>query len=252
VKEGITMSRKLTRALLGALTMMMMTAGAVQAIDTWEPYPVGLRAFEAYGQRFGVGADTAAERGQRLNGGMAVGLNSSSHIYSFMGVVGDDDLIGGIDFLTMGYFQNLLDRSLDVDFWMELASFGPGLGMMSRSMGVELNFDAPRGGLFWRGAMGWENEDPEAVDDVVIGEKLGMTYGLYWQLTPVAQLLAELQTANTSGYQDLANESRMTSWALGFNRVLNETTEFILEARAQEPAEGDRTWDITAGWVVVW
>ncbi len=245
------MNRKLSCFLLGTLAMIMMT-GSARAIDTWEPYPVGLRAFEAYGQRFGVGADTAAERGQKLNGGFAVGLNAGSHVYSFMGLVGDDDMLGGIDFLSMGYFQNLLDRSLDVDFWMELASFGPGLEVMNRSVGVELNFDAPRGGLFWRGALSWENDGLDAADETVIGRSLGMTYGLYWQISPVAQLLADMQTANTSGFETLEDETRMTSWALGFNRVISETTEFILEARAQEPAEGDRTWDLTMGWVVVW
>ncbi len=242
-------------ALLGALILtaaISMTASTAKAIDTWEPYPVGLHAFEAYGQHYGMGADTTAARGQRLNGGLAVGLNSRSHVYSFMGLIGDEDLRGGIDFLTMGFFQNLLDSTFDMDVFMELAAFGPGLGAMSRNMGVELNFDAPRGGLLWRGVMGWENDGVDDQDETVIGRKLTMTYALYWQISPVAQLLADLQTTGTSGFQSLTDESRMTSWALGFNRVLSETTEFIVEARAQEPAAGDRSWDITMGWVVVW
>lgn len=232
---------------------LLTIAGGALAVDTWEPYPTGLRAFEFYGMRTGFGAGEDADRGYGLVAGPAVGFGPRGHAYLFTGVSSSDEHLGGVDFLTLGMFQNIIDRSFDVDYWLEIATFGPALGLASRGAGMEFNFDGPRAGIFARIAMNWENDGVNDEDKAIIGNRNTYTYGMYWQISPLAQFLGEIQQASTSGFESIANESRMTTWALGFNRIVSETTEVIFELRANEPPEGgDRTWDATFGWVVVW
>ena len=244
------MSRLLGRtALMGIL---MLAAGSALAVDTWEPYPVGLRAFEFYGLRYGHNTDGDDTKGYGLMGGPAVGLTGRDHVYLFTGLSSSDQHLGGVDFLTLGFFQNILDRGFDLDYWLEITAFGEGLGLASRAAGLELNFDGPRGGLLWRGAMNWENDGFDGSGNPVIGLRTVHTYGIFWQLSPLVQLLADMRQESVSDFESLADDNRLSSWALGYNRVLSDTTEFILEARAHVHAEGDRTWDFMLGWVVVW
>ncbi len=244
------------KKLLQSITLifaLLSVAGGALAVDTWEPYPVGLRAFEFYGMRTGFGNEADADKGYGFVAGPAVGFGDRGHAYLFTGVSSTDEHLGGVDFLTVGFFQNLIDRSIDLDYWLEIATFGPGLAMASRSGGLELNFDAPNGGLFGRMAMSWENDGLDAEDKAIIGTRRSTTAGMYWQASPLVQLLGEMRYESTSGYDSIEDESRMTSWALGFNRIVSETTEIIVEVRSNEPPEGgDRSWDVTMGWVVVW
>ena len=135
--------------------------------------------------------------------------------------------------------------------WLELTALGEGLGASQRGIGVEVNYDGPRGGLFWRPIQHWERDG----DTDTIGRRREYHYGVYGNVGPKAQVLAELVQESVSGFETLPDDRRTASWAFGFNRALNETTELILEARAVEPPDGsglDRSWDFTVGWVVVW
>jgi hypothetical protein len=240
------------RSLLPVLLVFVLQAAPVRAIDTFEPYPVGLHAAEAYMIRVGSGSGDPAARGFAAVSGLAVGLAGRSHVYGFMGLSSDDRQEGGLDFVNLGLFQNILNgRAVDLDFWLELTAAGEGLASASRGAGLELNYDGPRGGLFWRGAQHWE---PGGEEDSV-GKRRLYSYGIYFQAGPKAQVLAELQQESLSGFATGDEDRRTTSWALGLNRKLSPITEMILEARAQEPPKGsslDRTWDFTVGWVVVW
>lgn len=232
--------------------LALLLAAPAAAIDTFEPYPTGLHAFEFYGSRYGLGAGGDAERGYAAFGGPAVGLGAMSHAYLFTGLHSDDEQRGGVDFLTLGYFQTAWDRGLDLDYWLELTSFGEGLGLVSRAVGLELNLEAPRGGFFWRGVFDWENDGLDESDAVVVGRRDTFTYGLLWNSSPLVQVFADLVQERTTGFETAQDDSRLASWALGYNRRVSEEVEMVFEARRQLPAAGEDTWDLTVGWVVVW
>jgi len=239
--------------LAGALCLAALRPA--RAVDTYEVYPLGLSAAEAYLVRFGQGADTEDQRGLLAITGAAVGVTARSHAYVFTGLISDDRHEGGLDFLTLGYFQTLIDQTaFDLDGWVELGARGEGLGEARRGVGIEVNYEGPRGGLYWRGTQHWERDAGEP-GEAAIGQRRRFSYGLHLRVGPAGQLLAELRQESLDGYRSLAAGSRTESWALGFNRTLSKTTELILEARAVEPpadTDRDRSWDLTLGWVVVW
>ncbi|MBM4116911.1 hypothetical protein FJ251_04085 [bacterium] len=245
---------RFARALLALL--IALGARSALAIDTFESYPIGLHAAEAYLVRYGQGADDDALRGYLAINTLAVGLTGRSHVYACTGLSSTDRYEGGLEWLTAGYFQTLVDQqALDVDGWAELGARGPGLETATRELGVEVNYDGPRGGLFFRGTQRWERDGENEGGDPVVGLRRRFSYGIHFKLGPAAQLLAELRQERLADYQSLESGSRTESWALGFNRKLNQTAELILEARAMEPpadSELDRSWDLTLGWVVVW
>lgn len=236
--------------------LIALGARSALAIDTFEPYPVGLHAAEAYLVRYGQGADDEALRGFLAINGVAVGITGQSHVYAFTGLLSTDRHEGGLEWLTAGYFQTLIDQeALDVDGWAELGARGAGLETATREVGVEVNYDGPRGGLFFRGTQRWERDGEDEEGDPVVGLRRRLSYGIFFKVGPMAQVLAELRQERLAGYESLENESRTESWAFGFNRKLSQTTELILEARAIEPpadSDLDRSWDLTLGWVVIW
>lgn len=253
--KGVNVSAISLRGLL-ALVFCVAALEPAQALDTWEVYPPGLRAAEVYLVRYGQGADSDEQRGLLAITGAAVGVTARSHAYVFTGLLSNDRHEGGLDFLTLGYFQTLIDlTAFDLDGWAELGAQGTGLGEARRGVGIEINYDGPRGGLYWRGTQHWERDAGEVGEEAVTGQRRRFSYGLHLGVGPAGRLLAEWRQERLDGYQSLPDGSRTESWALGFNRILSKTTELIFEARAVEPpadTELDRSWDITAGWVVVW
>ena len=248
------MSGILLRALL-AWALCLAALRPAHALDTYEVYPPGLKAAEAYLVRYGQGADSEELRGMLAITGAAVGISARSHAYVFTGLSSTDRHEGGLDYLTLGYFQTLIAQTaFALDGWAELGAYGVGLGEARRGVGVEINYDGPRGGLYWRGTQHWERDAGED-DEAVIGRRRRFSYGLHLGVGPAGRLLAELRQESVAGYQSLADGRRTESWAIGFNRTLSKTTELILEARSVAPPPDldlDRSWDLTAGWVVVW
>ena len=128
----------MTRWTLAAL--LLLCAAQASALDTFEPYPQGLRAAEVYAIRAGAGLGDPALRAFGAVTGVAVGLGVRSHAYGFTGISSNDKHEGGVDFLNLGYFQNLIDtEALDIDAWLELTALGEGLGASQRGIGVEVN-----------------------------------------------------------------------------------------------------------------
>lgn len=250
------MNLKPRGARLALALLLALGARSALALDTYEPYPIGLHAAEAYLVRYGQGTDDDSLRGFLAIEGVAVGLTSRSYVYAFTGLRSTDRHEGGLDWLKAGYFQTLIDQqAIDVDGWAELGGYGPGLVAASRQVGVEVNYEGPRGGLYFRGTQDWERDGDDEAGDPVVGLRRRLSYGVHFKLGPAAQLLAELRQERLADYQSLESSSRTESWALGFNRKLNQTAELILEARALEPpadSDLDRSWDLTLGWVVVW
>ncbi len=241
------------RGILTLLGVALLTGQAL-AVDTWEPYPKGPGTLEFYAVRYGHGAAADSLRGYATMLGPAWGLSPTAHAYLFTGISSGDDHRGGVDFLTLGLFRNFYEgRALKLDGWAQMSAFGPGLGLSARQFGLEYNLDLNRWGMFARTAWEWENEGVGDDGAALIGRRTLYTEGIYVQPSGRVQLLAELNQETLSGFDTLANESRTTSWAFGYNRVVSETTEMILEARTYEaPEGGERTWDFTLGAVTVW
>jgi hypothetical protein len=239
-----------------ALALCAATLRPAQALDTWEVYPIGLSAAEAYLVRYGQGADSDDQRGLLAITGAAVGVTARAHAYVFTGLISNDRHEGGLDTLTLGYFQTLIDQTaFDLDAWAELGAQGEGLGEARRGVGIEVNYEGPRGGLYWRGTQHWERDAGDGVEPAVTGQRRRFSYGLHLRVGPAGRLLAEWRQERLDGYQSLPDGNRTESWAVGFNRTLSKTTELVVEARAVEPpadTELERSWDLTAGWVVVW
>ena len=236
--------------LLGTLIF----AGTALAVDTWEPYPPGPATLEFYGLRYGEGSDADSLKGLALFGGPAWGLSSTTHIYLFTGISSSEEHRGGIDFLTLGIFRNLRDgKALDLDIYAQLDAFGEGLGLSTRLAGLEYNLDLNRWGIFARTAWRWENDGVDAAGKSVIGRRGLFTWGAYLSPSPAVQIMAEMIQEAPSGFQSFANDSRISNWAIGYNREVTPQVEAIFEARAHEAiGDGDRTWDFTVGAVTVW
>ena len=237
-----------------ALLGIVLFAGPALAVDTWEPYPAGPATLEVYGLRYGQGDDDNAARGYAVILGPAWGLSPTTHAYLFTGISSSDEHHGGLDFLTLGLFRSLWEgRALKLDGWLQMTACGEDLALSTRQAGLEYNLDLRRWGFFVRTAWEWENDGTDDGGTAVIGRRLLNTEGVYIQASDRVQLLAEINQESLSGWQSVANESRTTSWALGYNRIVTKSTELILEARAREPqGDGKRSWDYTIGAVTVW
>jgi hypothetical protein len=236
------------------MTALMLLAGSALAVDTWEPYPSGPATLEFYATRYGEGAPGDSLQGFALVGGPAWGLMPTTHVYLFLGMSNSDLHLGGVDFLSFGLFRNLYDgRVLDLDAYAQLDAYGPGLTRSARLAGLEYNLDLKHWGLFARTAWTWENDGADAGGKAVVGRRGLYTWGGYIRPSDKVQILAEMNRESLSGFASLADESRTTSWALGYNRQMTEQVELILEARVHEAVgDADRVWDFTLGAVTVW
>jgi hypothetical protein len=215
------------------------------AVDTWEPYPKGLSGFEVFGSRANFGASEELPRDYFLFTGPSYGLNESFHLSAFTGGILSEGFDTYDDFLSLVLFGNLyggFTNPLKLDAWYQADVFGPWIDGTAHTVGLELNLDGEKAGAYTRPQMTWYRGEVGLPNG-----HLSSLFGIYYKVCRNAEILFDVTA-------DAEDGSLMhTSTALGLNRILNDKLELILEARTQEPAEGeDRVWDLTLGVVAVW
>ncbi|MBN2170436.1 MAG: hypothetical protein JW819_03830 [Candidatus Krumholzibacteriota bacterium] len=245
------MPRHIIRLAAGLLAALALAAPAL-ALDTWEPYPRGAAALELYATRWGQGNDLDAAKGWRADLLPAWGLDERTHAWLAVGLMADDGLAGGADFLGAGVFRTLRDGPFKLDVFAQLAAVGPGLAAASRQAGLEINVDEEGWGVYSRPIWEWVRDDDGAGGGVV-ARRLVWANGMVVQARPDLQFLIEWARESLDGWRSVENGSRNLYWAAGLNRVVSEDLELIMEARRWEPVgDEDPAWDFTIGVVAVW
>ena len=234
--------------------LLVGTAPPALALDTTEPFDLGVSNAEVYLGYGGLGVGPAD---RELSSEMVLGYGLTPGFSAYLATctaVAEQNLRGGTD-LCLGLFGTAVDTDhFDLDLMLDLEASGEGMNALGLAPGIELNYDRDPDmaswGLFLRTGVAAYGQDAELeTADVRRVVDLGVHPGAYYRLNERHELLVEFDVALGLGRdRDPADDTRGV--AFGLNSMITPEIELITQLHRGLPQDGeDGAWDLNVGFV---
>jgi hypothetical protein len=216
----------------------MRSALALDTVETWDP---GAGDAELYLGFDGIGAGSdSRELSGELVAGVGIFERFSAYLVARFAAQDFSEGVGGV---SVGIFGTPLDTDhIDLDFFFDLASGGPGFSQLQFGPALELNIDLrpdlERWGIYLmvgvpmlRAITGGHDAEGERAFSVSVEA----TFGTYLTLGRRHQLLMDFQLAFHPGLGTEELVVEVGGLGLGYNVLVHEAVELIVEGRFDIP-----------------
>ena len=211
------------------LLLVICSSTAAFALDTTEPYKIGLSDYEMYANSSGLGLQDK-DRAYGFQNLMVVGLTdkfSASFSYT---LEADQYLNSSGDGFGIGMFYNIIDSdSFDFDVY---SGIGTGGGI---TVGTELNYDMSDFGVQLRldECFNYNSAADDGSDEMLVNT--AFTPLVYYSLNDKTQLLAAVDFSLPNNAPPGARSYDIGAFAAGLNIMVTSSIELITEVNVDIP-----------------
>lgn len=233
----------------------LVVASPAVALDTVEHFDHGPTNAEYYLGYGGFGR-TAAER--ELSNEIVLGIGLTDRLSTYLGscVAVDQQQFAGETSLCFGLMATPFESDhFDLDLLFDVGAAGDGLGSLSLSPWIELNYDDDPDmgtwGLYLRSGFSAYGQGVDPLDGAALDRLVdfGLNPGAYYRITENHELLFEADLGYGMGSGRDASEN-VRGVAIGLNSMVSPSIELITQLHRDVPRNGDDpTWSMTLGFI---